>query len=209
MIRTRRNLVKGGAVRGPGGPRDDKIPAMLSNGEYVLPADTVRAVGKQRLDALRASTHTFGGGMKRYADGGSPVRQRVMQLQAAGMGGATQAARDFATRNADAINSVRSPAPVAKTTAASTPGAGNALRPKVLPQLKDGGRVMKKNCMKNGGTVKKGVDKPSGKSNALGHGGRAAQLKRQGVPKAVIGMIARSKGAAPGQAHYHGGLKRR
>lgn len=45
------------------------------------------------------------------------------------------------------------------------------------------------------------------KSNALGHGGRAAQLKSQGVPQAVIGEIARSKGAAPGQKNYHGGKK--
>lgn len=43
-----------------------------------------------------------------------------------------------------------------------------------------------------------------GKSNKLGHGGRAAQLKAQGVPQAVIGEIARKKGAAPGQRNYHG-----
>lgn len=43
-----------------------------------------------------------------------------------------------------------------------------------------------------------------GKSTALGHGGRAAKLKSEGVPGAVIGEIARSKGAAPGQKHYHG-----
>ena len=43
-----------------------------------------------------------------------------------------------------------------------------------------------------------------GKSNKLGHGGRAAQLKAKGVPAAVIGAIARSKGAAPGQKNYHG-----
>jgi hypothetical protein len=43
-----------------------------------------------------------------------------------------------------------------------------------------------------------------GKSNALGHGGRAAQLKAQGVPGAVIGMLARKKGAAPGGKNYHG-----
>lgn len=48
-----------------------------------------------------------------------------------------------------------------------------------------------------------------GKSNALGHGGRAAQLKEQGVPGAVIGMIARRKGAAPGGPNYHGGMRRR
>jgi len=47
-----------------------------------------------------------------------------------------------------------------------------------------------------------------GKSNKLGHGGRAAQLKAKGVPQAVIGEIARKKGAAPGQPHYHGGKKK-
>lgn len=43
-----------------------------------------------------------------------------------------------------------------------------------------------------------------GKSNKLGHGGRAAQLRAQGVPGAVIGEIARREGAAPGQRNYHG-----
>ena len=54
----------------------------------------------------------------------------------------------------------------------------------------------------SGNTKKTGSYK--GKSNALGHGGRAKQLAARGVPKAVIGAIARRKGAAPGQAHYHG-----
>lgn len=43
-----------------------------------------------------------------------------------------------------------------------------------------------------------------GKSNTLGHGGRAAQLKAQGVPGGVIGNLARAAHAAPGQANYHG-----
>jgi hypothetical protein len=47
-----------GPVSGPGGPVDDKIPAMLSNGEYVLPADTVKKVGVGRLDKLVKETHT-------------------------------------------------------------------------------------------------------------------------------------------------------
>lgn len=54
-----------------------------------------------------------------------------------------------------------------------------------------------------GDTVKSGTYK--GKSNELGHGGRAQQLKDQGVPQGVIGEIARAKGAAPGQKNYHGG----
>jgi hypothetical protein len=43
-----------------------------------------------------------------------------------------------------------------------------------------------------------------GKSNALGHGGRAAQLKAEGVPGGVIGALARKAQAAPGQKNYHG-----
>jgi hypothetical protein len=43
-----------------------------------------------------------------------------------------------------------------------------------------------------------------GKSNALGYGGRAAQMKAQGVPGGVIGEMARAKQAAPGQKNYHG-----
>jgi hypothetical protein len=43
-----------------------------------------------------------------------------------------------------------------------------------------------------------------GKSNKLGHGGRAAQLKAQGVPGGVIGNLARAAHAAPGQKNYHG-----
>ena len=43
-----------------------------------------------------------------------------------------------------------------------------------------------------------------GKSNALGHGGRAAQMKAAGVPGGVIGAIARKEQAAPGQKNYHG-----
>ena len=42
-----------------------------------------------------------------------------------------------------------------------------------------------------------------GKSNKLGEGGRAAQLKAQGVPAGVIGAIARKKGAASGQKNFH------
>lgn len=47
-----------GPVRGPGGPVDDKVPAMLSNGEYVIPADTVKRIGKSNLDKLVKQTHT-------------------------------------------------------------------------------------------------------------------------------------------------------
>lgn len=53
------------------------------------------------------------------------------------------------------------------------------------------------------GTVKK-TGTYKGKSNKLGYGGRAAQLKDQGVPEGVIGELARKVQAAPGQKNYHG-----
>ena len=34
-----------GAISGPGGPRDDMVPAMLSDGEFVMTADAVRNAG--------------------------------------------------------------------------------------------------------------------------------------------------------------------
>lgn len=49
----------------------------------------------------------------------------------------------------------------------------------------------------------------AGKSNKLGYGGRAAQLKARGVPGGVIGNLARKAKAAPGMKNYHGGTKKR
>lgn len=82
----------GGHVQGPGGPRDDKIPAMLSNGEYVINAKAVKSIGLQNLNALNSgdvsvAPTAFKGGLTdlmktdatwnaiaaRYADGG-PVK---------------------------------------------------------------------------------------------------------------------------------------
>lgn len=59
---------------------------------------------------------------------------------------------------------------------------------------------MKSKSIKTSGSFK-------GKSNKLGYGGRAAQLKAKGVPGGVIGELARKAHAAPGQANYHGGKK--
>jgi hypothetical protein len=47
----------GGHIEGAGGPIDDKIHTMLSDGEYVLSADTVAAIGVDKLDALQKKYH--------------------------------------------------------------------------------------------------------------------------------------------------------
>ena len=44
----------GGYADGPGGPKDDAIPAMLSNGEFVMPAGTVQLYGIEQLEKMRA-----------------------------------------------------------------------------------------------------------------------------------------------------------
>lgn len=44
----------GGAVSGPGGSRDDLIPARLSDGEYVIPAPVVKKLGVKHFDNLIA-----------------------------------------------------------------------------------------------------------------------------------------------------------
>jgi TP901 family phage tail tape measure protein len=48
-----KKLAGGGYISGPGGPRDDKIPALLSNGEYVMPADKTSRYYPY-LEAMRA-----------------------------------------------------------------------------------------------------------------------------------------------------------
>ena len=57
--------------------------------------------------------------------------------------------------------------------------------------------IGEKNRIKKTGTF-------HGKSNKLGFGGRAAQLKAKGVPGGVIGNLARKAQAAKGQKNYHG-----
>jgi hypothetical protein len=48
----------GGHIKGPGGPTEDKIPALLSNGEYVIPADVVKKFGAKYFDDMLSKHHT-------------------------------------------------------------------------------------------------------------------------------------------------------
>lgn len=62
----------GGPIFGPGGPTDDLVPALLSNGEHVLTASEVRAAGghgaiMQFRDALRSGVRLQ---VPRFAAGG-------------------------------------------------------------------------------------------------------------------------------------------
>ncbi|WP_442580710.1 tape measure protein [Mesorhizobium sp. ASY16-5R] len=61
----------GGRVRGPGGPRGDKIPIMVSDGEHITNARSAKKYGPL-LDAINNDT------LARMADGGWPMRAPVM-----------------------------------------------------------------------------------------------------------------------------------
>ena len=65
----------GGYISGPGGPRADLIPAMLSNGEYVIQSSAVSKYGQSMLDAINGGNfgpkYATGGIIKSYSVGGS------------------------------------------------------------------------------------------------------------------------------------------
>lgn len=59
------HLATGGYVSGPGSGTSDSVPAMLSNGEYVLRSAAVNRIGVGALNAMNA------GAVPHFADGGS------------------------------------------------------------------------------------------------------------------------------------------
>lgn len=74
--KTNANRDSSGLIRGPGGPKEDKIPAMLSDGEFVMSAAAVRKHGVEKLEAMnaaaggtniptikRGAVHAAGGGL--------------------------------------------------------------------------------------------------------------------------------------------------
>ena len=63
----------GGFIRGPGTGTSDDIPAMLSNGEYVIRANAVKTIGVDTLNKLNQADRlgfAAGGMVRKYKDGG-------------------------------------------------------------------------------------------------------------------------------------------
>lgn len=58
-------FASGGLIRGPGTGTSDSIPALLSNGEYVIQAAAVRKFGKNAMDLINQGIP-----IPRFADGG-------------------------------------------------------------------------------------------------------------------------------------------
>lgn len=88
-------LGNGGHIRGPGSATSDSIDIRASDGEFILPADTVKAVGVKSLRDLVARTHEPTGRPARrgrYADGGIVTDDKDRKLNSFGDAAAT--ARD-------------------------------------------------------------------------------------------------------------------
>jgi hypothetical protein len=65
------DIKSGGAIKGPGTGISDSIPAMLSDGEYVIPADVVKRKGVEFFDKLLEKHHMPAAEQKRrYGIGG-------------------------------------------------------------------------------------------------------------------------------------------
>lgn len=62
----------GGYITGPGGPRDDRVPAMLSNGEFVINAAATRNIGVPTLQAMMDNARFPGFNLAEFAAGGLP-----------------------------------------------------------------------------------------------------------------------------------------
>ena len=135
------HLADGGRVRGHSPRSDsDNIDAKLTAGEYVLPVDTVEAVGEENLDALRAATHdprhgrtTLRDGAMHMAGGGRVDDERPDRVSSPSNifpGNRLQGTSGFSGAP------LRPGAPPA---AAPTPGMDDAQRQALISQIPTGG----------------------------------------------------------------------
>ena len=88
------NKATGGYISGPGTGTSDSIPAMLSNGEYVIRSAAVNMIGRPALDALNAGrVPEFSGGgsvddtIAAATGGGDSITLQVSTMDAASFAG--------------------------------------------------------------------------------------------------------------------------
>jgi hypothetical protein len=135
----------GHKVYGEGGPTEDKVKIRVSPGEFVLPADTVKAVGTTGLRRLIADTHTptkGGPGMNmggKVWDWLTTWGTKAKAAAAAGADAWSEAEQEAAKPKATPKNSGRTPGWRSGTAPDSTawttssgaqgPGGGTSTRP--------------------------------------------------------------------------------
>ncbi|MCP9209716.1 phage tail tape measure protein [Streptomyces cucumeris] len=74
----------GGWIHGPGGPKSDAIPAMLSNGEFVVQASAARRFGALLEVINRSGGRGFSGIVKRWMDSGVTGGGKQIQVRQGG-----------------------------------------------------------------------------------------------------------------------------
>ena len=128
------HLARGGHVRGPGTGTSDSIPAMLSDGEFVMPADTVRKVGVRRLQDLVDMTHAPTGKNSQathFADGGPASYDDFEQQMAAQRAASKQRAQA-------SFQAMDEEAKAAASAAAAMPSAPSPSTAPANPPVADG-----------------------------------------------------------------------
>lgn len=182
------------------------------------PATKKRSVGQQPLAAQPRSFMDYVTGTSRMTRDNSSTQPSVLDKfktganNLKGLVGALPKANPFEFDNTvaqQAKNISTKNRSMKKRKGAKSESKSEQAKDKAMG-IKEGGPkdlAMDEKSRKHRGMIKKsGAFK--GKSNKLGFGGRAAQMKAKGVPGGVIGAIARKEGAAPGGPNYHGSKKR-
>jgi TP901 family phage tail tape measure protein len=100
----------GGPIYGPGGPTGDKIPAMLSDGEYVIKASSVNKYGLGFMDKINAGKFAMGGIVKKFQNGGAAATEKTHIAASTGLISPTQAqamiAQNTGRVRASALNAI-------------------------------------------------------------------------------------------------------
>jgi LysM repeat protein len=76
----RAKMAMGGYISGAGNGTSDSIPAMLSNGEYVIKADSVKKYGAKTFDALNAGKYANGGPVRKLGTADSMIKTAESML---------------------------------------------------------------------------------------------------------------------------------
>lgn len=85
-------FAEGGSVKGAGSSKSDSIPAMLSNGEYVLNADTVKRLGVPLLNAINQNK----GIIAKFSEGGYSTGNGVEPVLS----------KDFTAKHGESVSDV-------------------------------------------------------------------------------------------------------
>ena len=99
-------MASGGRVSGPGGPRSDKVPAMLSNGEFVVNAAAAsRNPGLlEAINSGRIARMASGGPVGRIPSGGAAgPRETVVRIIAEESDGFTQRVTEISGQTAGVV----------------------------------------------------------------------------------------------------------